>query len=74
MARAHQLTADDIAAALGVPSAALGEPLAALGEPVPTVHAPSHHGRDVIVRVLGYLGGTFIFAGICILSDSSGTA
>jgi len=49
LARRHQLSAEEIAAALGETS---------------TVTAAESHWRSVIVRVLGYLGGTFVFAGI----------
>lgn len=48
LARQHGLGAGDIAAALGEPS-------------------PAEHGnraQAVLVRVLGFLGGTFVFAGI----------
>lgn len=48
IARQHRLSATDLAAALG--------------EPVAATH--STRARTVLVRVLGYLGGTFIFAGI----------
>jgi hypothetical protein len=40
-----------------------GEILAALGEPAPRSAAEAHR-RAVLVRVFGYLGGTFVFAGI----------
>jgi hypothetical protein len=52
LARAHGLSAEEIGAALG--------------ESARGAHASGSHARDVIVRVLGYLGGTFVFAGICI--------
>jgi predicted membrane protein DUF2157 len=39
------------------------ELIAALGRPLANAQAESHW-RSVIVRVLGYLGGTFVFAGI----------
>ena len=48
LAREHRLTASEIGAALA-------------HEPAP---AHESHARTVIVRVLGYLGGTFVFAGI----------
>ena len=48
LARAHQLSFDEIAAALGQP-------------PAPR---PDSRWRDVIVSVLGVLGGTFVFAGV----------
>ena len=48
LARAHQLSADQIAAALGQPSPP----------------ASDTRWRDVIVTVLGVLGGTFVFAGV----------
>jgi len=48
LARQHQLSAAEIAAALdGTPAA-----------------PPGRRGRNVLVRVLGFLGGTFVFAGI----------
>jgi len=40
-----------------------GELIAALGESPAPAQADSHW-RTIIVRVLGYLGGTFVFAGI----------
>ena len=48
LARDHHLTASDISAALTDP-------------PKP---APEGRARQLIVRALGYLGGTFVFAGI----------
>jgi hypothetical protein len=50
LARRHELTAGEIAAALVPDVSASG--------------APAAPGRGVIVRVLGVLGGTFVFAGI----------
>jgi MFS family permease len=50
LARRHGLTAADIVAALG-------------GEPPPAVDQESRR-RAVLVSVLGFLGGTFVFAGI----------
>jgi hypothetical protein len=49
IARQHDLSVAEISAALGDAAAA-----------VPS----EHRGRGVLVRVLGYLGGTFVFAGI----------
>jgi hypothetical protein len=49
LAREHGLTNAEIAAALGAP-------------PLPAARAS--RARSVVVRVLGFLGGTFIFAGI----------
>jgi hypothetical protein len=49
MARSHGISAAEIAAALGEP-------------PASTVAA--ERARGVLTRVLGYLGGTFVFAGI----------
>lgn len=49
LAREHGLSADEIAAAIGASQSA----------PAP---GPRERGR--LVRVLGYLGGTFVFAGI----------
>jgi hypothetical protein len=48
LARQHKLSADEIGAAIGQSPAAAGE----------------SRGRVVLVRVLGFLGGTFVFAGI----------
>ena len=48
LARQHKLSANEIATAIGQPPAA--------GE--------ESRGRVVLVRVLGFLGGTFVFAGI----------
>ena len=48
LAREHQLTASEIAAALA-------------DQPKPV---PESRARAVVVRVLGYLGGTFVFAGV----------
>src|SRR6187397_135379 len=48
LARQHQLSAAEIGAALGGTPAAPAE----------------RRGRNVLVRVLGFLGGTFVFAGI----------
>jgi hypothetical protein len=48
IARQHGLTAAEIAAAIGAPPAA----------------AQENRARAVLVRVLGFLGGTFVFAGI----------
>jgi DNA-directed RNA polymerase specialized sigma24 family protein len=50
LARRHGLSAEDIAAALG--------------ESRPSTREAESHWRGAIVRVLGYLGGTFIGAGI----------
>jgi hypothetical protein len=49
LAREHELTASEVAAALGAPA-----PRA----------ASASRTRSIVIRVLGYLGGTFIFAGI----------
>ncbi len=48
LAREHRLTAGEISAALA-------------GEPKPAVES---RARVIVMRVLGYLGGTFVFAGI----------
>jgi hypothetical protein len=50
LARAHGLTAADIAQAIGQPTPA----------------ARDSQRRSVLVRVLGFLGGTFVFAGIAV--------
>jgi hypothetical protein len=50
LARSHGLTVADIAEALGSTAA-----------PPPAIER-----RSVVVRVLGYLGGTFVFAGIAV--------
>ena len=52
LARRHGLTTADIAAALGAGAV----PAAAPAAPPPR--------RNLVVRVLGFLGGTFVFAGI----------
>jgi len=51
LARQHSLSAGEIAAALGEAPAHAGP-------------APEGRARAVLVRVLGFLGGTFVFAGI----------
>jgi hypothetical protein len=48
LARQHGLSAGEIAAAIGEPPATMSE----------------SRGRVVLVRVLGFLGGTFVFAGL----------
>lgn len=48
IARQHQITTTEIAAALGDGR----------------LDAPESRGRAVLVRVLGYLGGMFVFAGV----------
>jgi hypothetical protein len=50
LARQHGLSRDEVAAALGAPP--------------PATAAASSRARSIVVRVLGFLGGTFIFAGI----------
>jgi hypothetical protein len=50
VARRHGLSAEEIAAALGESRSSTAE--------------AESHWRSVIIRVLGYLGGTFVFAGI----------
>src|SRR5262245_57095137 len=50
LARRHGLTASDIASALGTALAAGGD--------------RESRSRSVLVSVLGFLGGTFVFAGI----------
>jgi hypothetical protein len=49
LARQHGLTADEIVAALGAQDAAGDQ---------------QSRTRHIVVRVLGYLGGTFVFAGV----------
>jgi hypothetical protein len=51
LARQHGLTASEVAAALGAPAS-------------PATAPPSSRARSIVVRVLGFLGGTFVFAGI----------
>ena len=53
LARAHGLTAEDVAAAVR------GSTIDAEATP-----AGGPRGRNALVRVLGFLGGTFIFAGV----------
>jgi len=57
LAREHHITAAEIAAALG------GAPDATVAEAAPGVGAPAP-SSGVLVRVLGFLGGTFVFAGL----------
>ena len=49
IARHHGLSASEIAAALDTPAVAPAAPA---------------RGQAILVRVLGFLGGTFVFAGI----------
>jgi hypothetical protein len=60
LARQHQLSAAEIAAAIGAP------PTLRQGSGESSGQAPSQENRThaVLVRVLGFLGGTFVFAGI----------
>jgi hypothetical protein len=51
LARRHGLSAEEIASALSES---------------PTAAQAENQWRSVSVRVLGYLGGTFVFAGICV--------
>ena len=51
LARRHGLSTEEIAAALSES---------------PTAAQAESRWRSVSVRVLGYLGGTFVFAGICV--------
>jgi hypothetical protein len=59
LAREHRLTASEIGAALAHEPAPARE-----SPPSPDGFGGAGLGRTVIVRVLGYLGGTFVFAGI----------
>src|SRR5690349_9490579 len=52
LARRHGLTAADITTALGG------------GDARSLVEASANRSRSVLVSVLGFLGGTFVFAGI----------
>jgi hypothetical protein len=61
LAREHQLTAGDIAAAL------TDDGTLAPSQVRLKADTTEARGRGVIVRVLGYLGGTFVFAGIAAL-------
>ena len=65
LARDHQLTAGEIAAALD-DDATLAQSRVRLKADTSEGRGPAAEGRGrgVIVRVLGYLGGTFVFAGI----------
>jgi len=64
LARDHQLTAGEIAAALD-DDATLAQSRVRLKDTSEGREpAAEGRGRGVIVRVLGYLGGTFVFAGI----------
>jgi hypothetical protein len=53
LAREHALTLDEVAAALGSRASAAPDPAES-----------GRRGRGVLVRVFGFLGGTFVFAGI----------
>ena len=59
LAREHGLGAAEIGAALAVE-----HPPAPGSSPAPPGVGAASRSRTVIVRVLGYLGGTFVFAGI----------
>src|SRR4029450_2626467 len=61
LAREHQLTAGDIAAAL------TDDGTLAPSQVRLKADTTEGRGRGVIVRVLGYLGGTCVFAGIAAL-------
>ena len=61
LAQRHGIAASEIGAALGVTSTVPAPP-ALPGLPAPP--ALETRARNVLVRVLGYLGGTFVFAGI----------
>ena len=61
LAREHQLTAGEIGAALGD---ATTQVRLTADTTEGTGRVAEGRGRAVIVRVLGYLGGTFVFAGI----------
>jgi hypothetical protein len=54
LVRQHGLTVGDIAAALGTSA------------PMPTAAPAVSRTGGVLVRVLGALGGTFVFAGVCV--------
>ena len=56
LAREHGLTAAEIAAAMSAVTPAAGTPAAAA--------QPESRARTIVMRVLGYLGGTFVFAGV----------
>jgi hypothetical protein len=60
IARQHRLTAAEIAAALGEAPALRQGSRESSGQ----AGAEDHRARAVLVRVLGFLGGTFVFAGI----------
>src|SRR5512132_2668425 len=68
LAREHQLTAGEIAAALTDDATQVR----LKADPAKTqvrleADTTEPRGRGVIVRVIGYLGGTFVFAGIAAL-------
>ncbi|MEO8482768.1 MAG: DUF2157 domain-containing protein [Acidobacteriota bacterium] len=58
LAREHQITAADVAAALerDATGAGVAQKMRDVGAPTPS--------SSVLVRVLGFLGGTFVFAGL----------
>jgi len=62
LAERHGISAREIASALGTASPIPPDLPDLPDRPVPA--APESRARAVIVRVLGYLGGTFVFAGI----------
>jgi hypothetical protein len=66
LAREHQLTSGEIRAALGddASQAQLTADTTDASHTDPKPDATESGARTVIVRVLGYLGGTFVFAGI----------
>jgi hypothetical protein len=51
IARRHGLSTDEVVAAIGAAS---------------SESSAVHRRRDVLVRVMGYLGATFVFAGVCV--------
>ena len=69
LARQHQFSATEIAAAIGAPSPLREDSRESSGQALrqgssDQAAAQENRAQAVLVRVLGFLGGTFVFAGI----------
>ena len=64
LARQHQLTAAEISAAIGAAPALRQDSREIAGQAGGADNRADNRARIVLVRVLGFLGGTFVFAGI----------